>query len=90
MPRRLGIVALALLLSGCPLDPSKPDVPKVVYVQVDHYVPLDPALTKDCPIAEPVDDTVGARVEVAKLRKTALQRCNADKAAIRAAQPADQ
>lgn len=88
MPRRLGIAALALLLGACAQTPPMPQLPKVVYVQVDRYVPLDGALLADCPIAEPADDTVGARVEVAKQRKTALQRCNADKAAIRASQPA--
>lgn len=88
MPRRLGIAALALLLGACAQMPAVQQLPKVVYVQVDHYVPLDPALLADCPIAEPADDTVGARVEVAKQRKSALEACNADKAAIRAAQPA--
>jgi hypothetical protein len=87
MSCRLGIAALTLLLASCSSGPPQPQLPKVVYVQVDHFVPIDPSLLGDCPIDEPADDTVGARVEVAKLRKTSLQRCNADKAAIRASQP---
>lgn len=82
------LIPALLFLASCQERTTKPQpLPKVVYVEVDKYVPLDPELTKDCPIAEPKSLSVGAAVEVARARKESLQSCNADKAAIRAAQP---
>jgi len=57
--------------------------PKVVYVTVTKYVPVPEELTKDCPIAEPETLKVLEAVDVANMRKTSLENCNADKKAIR-------
>ncbi|TPG50683.1 hypothetical protein EAH75_04385 [Rhodanobacter glycinis] len=84
------ILAVPFVLTGCPGDVRpQPQLPKTVYVEVDKFVPLDPTLLDDCPIAEPANRSVYEAVAVANARKLALQKCNADKAAIRAAQPAE-
>ena len=82
------LIAALLVLAGCQSAPVQPQLPKTVYVEVDKFVPLDPTLLDDCPIAEPANRSVYEAVAVANARKLALQKCNADKAAIRAAQPA--
>lgn len=89
MPSRHAVlIAAVLALAGCQSAPVQPQLPKTVYVEVDRFVPLDPSLLQDCPIAEPQSRLVSEAVHVANARKLALQQCNADKAAIRAAQPA--
>lgn len=88
MSRRLSVLIAALLvLAGCQSAPVQPQLPKTVYVEVDKFVPLDPTLLDDCPIAAPANRTVHEAVAVANARKLSLERCNQDKAAIRAAQP---
>lgn len=81
------LIAALLVLAGCQTAPVQPQLPKTVYVEVDKFVPLDPTLLDDCPIAEPTNRSVHEAVAVANARKLALQKCNADKRAIRAAQP---
>lgn len=82
------VIALFLLvmvaaLAGCPA--TRPDVtpPQVVRVTVTKYVPVPDKFTKDCPIAEPTKRSVHEAIDVANARKTSLQDCNIDKAAIR-------
>jgi hypothetical protein len=87
MPIRHAVLIATLLgLAGCETAPVQPQLPKTVYVEVDKFVPLDPSLLKDCPIEQPQSRRVSEAVRVANARKLALQKCNADKAAIRAAQ----
>lgn len=83
MSARYGLLSLALaaLLTGC--WETKPQPPKVVYVEVAVPADIPDELLKDCPIAEPADDTVGEALAVASARKTSLKKCNEDKAALR-------
>ncbi len=84
------IAACGLLLASCAGDiKPAPTAPRVVIKEIDKFVPLDPALLQDCPIVEPTSAKVYEAVYVANQRKLSLQKCNADKAAIRAAQPAE-
>jgi len=78
------IVAIAAL-TGCATTGTKP-APTIVQVPVTRYVPIPGELTAPCDIAEPQALTVGEAVRVARERKAALQRCNADKAQIQAIQ----
>lgn len=87
MSRRHAVLIAALLLAGCHTVPVQPQLPKTVYVEVDKFVPLDASLLQDCPIEQPQSRLVSEAVRVANARKLSLERCNADKAAIRAAQP---
>jgi len=73
------------LLSGCATTAAKP-APTVLSVPVTRYVPIPATLTAPCAITEPAAMTVGEAVRVARERKAALQKCNADKAQIRAIQ----
>lgn len=50
------------------------------------YVPVDAALTRDCPVAEPRNNSGKELLRVARARKAALAACNADKRAIRGIQ----
>lgn len=89
MSRRHAVLGLAVLvLAGCQSAPVQPQLPKTVYVEVDKFVPLDASLLQDCPIEKPQSRMVSEAVRVANARKLSLERCNEDKAAIRAAQPA--
>lgn len=81
------LIAALLVLAGCQSAPVQPQLPKTVYIEVDKFVPLDASLLQDCPIEQPQSRQVSEAVRVANARKLALQRCNEDKAAIRAAQP---
>lgn len=83
MSARYGLLSIALvaLLAGC--GEKKPQPPKVVYVEVAVPADIPDELLKDCPIAEPADDTVGEALAVASARKTSLKKCNEDKAALR-------
>jgi len=82
------LIAPIALLAACQTAPVQPPLPRTVYVPVDRYVPLDASLLQPCPIEEPRSRLVSEAVRVANARKLALEACNADKAAIRAAQPA--
>ncbi|NMW24492.1 hypothetical protein HFP05_08970 [Rhodanobacter denitrificans] len=86
--RHAVLIATLLVLAGCQTAPVQPQLPKTVYIEVDKFVPLDASLLQDCPIEQPRSRLVSEAVRVANARKLALQRCNEDKAAIRAAQPA--
>lgn len=85
--RHVVLIAALLMLAGCQTAPVQPQLPKTVYVEVDKFVPLDASLLQDCPIEHPQSRLVSEAVRVANARKLSLERCNADKAAIRAAQP---
>lgn len=86
--RHVVLIAVLLMLAGCKTAPVQPQLPKTVYVEVDKFVPIDPSLLQPCPIEQPQSRFVSEAVRVANARKLSLQKCNADKAAIRAAQPA--
>lgn len=80
---RLLILAAGLLLAGCGTGGSLVKVPEKVYITVEKYVTPPAELLKDCHIEEPTELTVMEAVRVAKARKTALQKCNEDKAKLR-------
>lgn len=80
------VAGLVLALAGCTSAPPKT---VVLTVNKDVYVPVPKALTAHCPIEEPNNYTVPEVVRVARVRKAALQKCNADKDAIRAIQGTD-
>lgn len=84
--RRCLSILIVLLLAGCQTAPVQPQLPTTVYVEVDKFVPIDASLLQDCPIAQPESRFVSEAVRVANARKLSLERCNEDKAAIRAAQ----
>jgi len=90
MSRALWLLIPALAAAGCASNPPQPQLPRVVTVEVDKYVPLKPELLRDCPIAEPQNMSVDEAVRVARARKAALEDCNDDKRAIREAQPASE
>lgn len=81
------LVVYALLLSSCATDGKKrlPAATTPVHTVTEKrvYVPIDASLTEPCPIAEgPVADAL----IVARQRRAALEKCNSDKAQIRAIQ----
>lgn len=84
---RLSAISIALLLvvvlTGCPREATKPDVPrgvivqpKVVTVTKYVYVRVPDRLTSILPIAE---GPLSQCPDVAAARKAQLQRCNADR-----------
>lgn len=76
---RLLILALVLVLTGCP-DQVRPDPPPtIVEVERKVYVPIPEEYTRPCPIAK---GPLSEMPRVARERRTALEGCNADKAAI--------
>lgn len=87
MSRTVWLLIAALATAGCAHEPAQPQLSKTVTVEVDKFVPLDAKLLQPCPIAEPLNLSVAEAVRVARARKAALQDCNDDKSAIRAAQP---
>lgn len=89
MPRRHGLlIGLAVvMLAGCGEKVTKPVVPKVVETTVTKYVPLDPELTEDCPIAMPDNRTVSEAVRIARARRASLEDCTDRMRKIRALQP---
>jgi hypothetical protein len=76
------ILALGLLipLAGCQPPVVKPEI---VYVDRMVYVPIPADLTNPHPIAE---GPLAHCPAVAAARRTELEKCNADKAAIRSVQ----
>lgn len=88
--RRSALALIAVLaLAGCKTAPeARPFVaPEIVRVPVKTYVALPEEMTLDCPVPAIKGRTVGDVVEVANARKVALEQCNAQLRAIRAAQP---
>lgn len=83
--RLLTIAALAPLLAGATCQRrDQPRPGSELDTVVERFKPLDPALVVDCPIAEgPLRDVIN----VAKLRKDALEECNRRWAKVRALQP---
>ena len=55
---------------------AKPDMPKVVHVQVDRVVEVPKALTARCSIARAQSRTVEAVVSAYNANVLSLQRCN--------------
>ena len=85
MPRHSAALIL-LLLAGCasaPPPPEKIEVPHLVKVPVTQYVPVPSELTEPCPIKRAGVRTVEAVVAAYNANVSALEACNADKAAIR-------
>lgn len=81
--QRLLMLALGLALSACGTNKGLVKPPEKVYITVEKPVSVPEALTQPCHIEEPKELTVAEAVRVAKARKTSLEKCNQDKAAIR-------
>lgn len=85
MRRRIRLLILILLaaacVAGCAQSPVVP--PKVVQTTVTRFVPLPEPLTAPCVIAMPRANTVREAVRVARERRAALQKCNAQLEEIR-------
>jgi hypothetical protein len=83
--RLLTVAALGMLLAGASCQ--KRDAPRPGSEHdtvVEKFKPLDPELLVDCPVAEgPLREVIN----VAKLRKDALEECNRRWAKVRALQP---
>lgn len=77
------VVFAAVAMTGCAAVAPKP---VVLTVPVTRYVPIPDTLTAPCTIASPANFTVVEAVRVARERRASLERCNADKASIRAIQ----
>lgn len=88
MIRAAAMLVMVLALSSCTSMGFWPDLakPSVVHVPVNIYVPVPPTLTQPCPIAKPENYSVVEAVRVARERRASLEKCNADKAAIKAIQ----
>src|SRR3546814_10223547 len=72
-----------LLLAGCASTPKPEPMPTLVKVPVVEYVRVPDSLTKPCPVTRVASRTVEAVVSAYNANVTALESCNADKAAIR-------
>lgn len=81
--RQYSPLVAALLLAGCASAPQQAPMPEVVKVPVVEYVPVPDKLTKPCPVTRAKSRTVEAVVDAYNANVTALETCNADKAAIR-------
>lgn len=75
------LIGVGLALAGCAHD--QPTVPKVVYVTVTKYVPIDDALTEPCPKEMPRDRKWEEAVRVAHARGLSLDDCNGRMSEIR-------
>lgn len=81
---RHGLLSFGLAaLAGCATQEPKVTVPRVVETVVPTYVPIPAELTQRCPISLPRNKTVGEAVRVARARRAALAKCNAQLKAIR-------
>ncbi len=80
---RIAVALIVLALTGCAHD-LKVAPPKIVQVEVPHYVPIPDELTKPCPVYEPQEQTYAEAKRLALLRMDSLLQCNKDKARIRA------
>jgi hypothetical protein len=81
MRRIAGLLSLTFL-AACAPAATKPIVPDVVRVQVDHFVPVPAYLVQPVPREARQDDTWGEAQRVAKARGFAIDTCNAHLAAI--------
>ncbi|HWV45503.1 MAG TPA: hypothetical protein VN039_05670 [Nitrospira sp.] len=88
MSRSHGLLTLlaVVMLGGC-REATKPIVPQTITVTVTKYVPLDSALTEDCPISLPLNRTVSEAVRIARARRVALEDCTQRMRKIRELQP---
>lgn len=75
------VPVLATLLMGCQV-PVRTKI-KRIEVPVQVLVPVPMKLTTPLPIEEPNNPSVGECVRVARVRKAAIERCNAKLKAIR-------
>lgn len=80
------VALIALALAGCQTCPPE-KLPEVVKVPVVQYVGVPDTLTEPCPIKKADARTVEAVVSAYNANVTALEGCNADKAAIRGLKP---
>lgn len=78
------IVAVALLLAACGRENLRVDPPKIVQVEVPHYVPVPEELTRECPVYAPAEQTYAEAKRLALVRLESLKQCNAQLARIRA------
>lgn len=78
------VIVLALVLLGTGCAGGRVVIRDPVEVTRNVYVRIDPALTEQCPVAKPRNDTVGELLRVARERRKALEVCNARMAKIRA------
>lgn len=77
---------LTLALAGCKSGGDiKP--PEIVYVTVDRYVALPPALVAPCPATAKRDNSVGEAVRLANARLADVKACDARMTEIRKLQP---
>jgi hypothetical protein len=81
------LLVVTALLAGCPGN-VRDTPPKIVHVQVDHYVAVPAELTQPCPVFEAQEQTYAEAKRLALLRRQSLEACNADKSKIRALAPA--
>lgn len=79
----LGTFVLALG-TGCATAPRKPTAPAVVQRVV--YVPIPTQLTDPLPVYERQAETFGEAWQQAERNTRTLERCNADRAAVKAIQ----
>lgn len=84
MPRHSAALML-LAMAGCASapPPAPEPVPTLIKVPVTRYVPVPAELTEPCPIKRATERTVEAVVSAYNANVSALEACNADKAAIR-------
>jgi hypothetical protein len=83
MSRTTLVLICAAAMAGCAGITKQP---AVIEMPIVRYVPIPADLTTPCKIAQPQSDTVAEAVRVARLRRDALEKCNADKAQISALQ----
>lgn len=83
----LWVLILAPVLCGWTACQRRPSPPQVVEVPgPTKYVPIDPRLTKRCPIEEPKSSAPLEAARVAKERRNALEQCNRQLQGIEAVQ----
>lgn len=75
---------LTLVLAGCATTPRTVALQEPVIVRHESIVAVPEALTRQHPVYERADETVGAYMDQADANTEALRECNADKADIRA------
>lgn len=87
MPRHpAALIGLVLALAGCQ-EARKPEVPKVVYVQVEKPVALPESLTKPCPPVRAKERTVEAVVAAYNTNIPVQTDCDQRMTEIRKLQP---
>ena len=70
------VIGLLILLAGCAAPVRQVVIPQVVRDVVAVYVPVPPALTAPCTIAELTTGTGFDAINVGHARKVSLLDCN--------------